>query len=265
MPSAADAAGTILRVDPAFDSLVPPDARVERLADGFLFTEGPVWVRRGESEPHLLFSDIPANAIKKWSPDGGVSGFMSPVFEGDPGECDQVGSNGLLIDDEGRLIMCEHGNRRVSRLEPDGSITVLADRYDGKRLNSPNDGVFHSNGCLYFTDPPYGLAGLDDDPTKELEFNGIFRLRPGGRPSCLSATRPGRTGSACRPTNTRSMWRILTGTRKSGSPTICWKTARSARVGYSSTCTPRTHPERPMGWRSTATVTCSPPVQAASG
>ena len=131
-----------------------------------MFTEGPVWVRRGQPEPYLLFSDIPANAIRKWSPSEGASDFMNPVFEGDPGERTQVGSNGLLIDVEGRLILCEHGNRRVSRIEADGSIRVLADRYDGKRLNSPNDAVFHSNGWLYFTDPPYGLAGQDDDPTK---------------------------------------------------------------------------------------------------
>ena len=171
-------AGTILRVDPAFDALVPADAQIEKLADGMMFIEGPVWVRRGDPAPHLLFSDIPANVIRKWMPGAGVTDFMNPVFEGDPAGR-SVGSNGLLIDAEGRLILCEHGNRRVSRIEADGSITVLADRYDGKRLNSPNDAVFHSNGWLYFTDPPYGLAG-DDDPMKELDFNGIFRVSPEG-------------------------------------------------------------------------------------
>ena len=189
-------AGTILRVDPAFDALVPLDATIEKLADGFQFTEGPVWVRQGEGAPHLLFSDIPANAIKKWSTDAGVTDFMNPVYDGDPGERTQVGSNGLLIDSDGRLILCEHGNRRVSRIEADGSITVLADSYDGKRLNSPNDAVFHSNGWLYFTDPPYGLAGQDDDPTKELDFNGIFRVSPEGDVQLLVSdqTRPNGIG-----------------------------------------------------------------------
>jgi len=189
-------AGTIVRVDPAFDALVPTDARIEKLADGFMFTEGPVWVRRGEPEPYLLFSDIPANVIRKWSPSAGVSDFMNPVYDGDPGERTQVGSNGLLIDTEGRLILCEHGNRRVSRIEADGSVTVLADRYDGKRLNSPNDGVFHSNGWLYFTDPPYGLAQQEDDPTRELDFNGIYRLSPEGEVQLLVSdqTRPNGIG-----------------------------------------------------------------------
>ena len=195
-PVVEPGAGTIVRVDPAFDALVPLDARIEKLADGYLFTEGPVWVRRGDPEPYLLFSDIPANSIRRWSPGGGASDFMTEIFTDDPGDRSQVGSNGLLIDSEGRLILCEHGNRRVSRIEADGSVTVLADSYDGKRLNSPNDAVFHSNGSLYFTDPPYGLAQQDDDPTKELDFNGIFRLSPEGEVELLNAdqTRPNGIG-----------------------------------------------------------------------
>ena len=175
-------AGTILRVDPAFDALVPSDARIERLAGGFVFTEGPVWVRRGD--PHLLFSDLRANAIKAWTPGAGVADFMNPVFAGDPAGR-SVGSNGLTIDADGRLILCEHGNRRVSRIEADGSLTVLADRYDGKRLNSPNDLVYHSSGWLYFTDPPYGLAAQEDDPARELDVNGIYRLSPDGEVELL--------------------------------------------------------------------------------
>ena len=175
----ADSAGTLVRVDPAFDALVPADAVIEKLADGYGFTEGPVWVRRGDPDPYLLFSDIPNNVIRKWSPTEGASDFLSPVFEGDP-DGRSVGSNGLLIDGEGRLILCEHGNRRISRIEADGSVTVLADRFEGKRLNSPNDAVYHSSGALYFTDPPYGLREGNDDPDKELDFNGIFRLSPDG-------------------------------------------------------------------------------------
>ena len=196
MPVTDSGAGTIVRVAPAFDALVPRDAQIEKLADGYMFTEGPVWVRRGEPGPYLLFSDIPANAIRKWSPTEGTSDFMNPVFDGDPGDRSQVGSNGLLIDGEGRLVLCEHGNRRVSRVESDGSLTVLADRYDGKRLNSPNDAVFHSNGWLYFTDPPYGLAGQDVDPDKELDFNGIYRVSPEGEVELLvhDQTRPNGLG-----------------------------------------------------------------------
>ena len=181
-PMPATGAGTIVRVDPAFDVLVPPDARIEKLADGFVFTEGPVWVRRGD--PHLLFSDLRANAIKQWSPGAGVTDFMNLVFDGDPAGR-SVGSNGLAIDADGRLILCEHGNRRVSRIEADGSLTVLADRYDGKRLNSPNDAVYHSSGWLYFTDPPYGLAGQEGDPARELDVNGIYRLSPEGEVELL--------------------------------------------------------------------------------
>ncbi|MEE2636812.1 MAG: SMP-30/gluconolactonase/LRE family protein [Acidobacteriota bacterium] len=189
-------AGTIVRVDPAFDALVPADASIEKLADGYMFTEGPVWVEADGEAPHLLFSDIPANAIRKWSPTEGTSDFLRPVYEGDPGDRTQVGSNGLLLDEEGRLILCEHGNRRVSRLESDGSISVLADSFEGRRLNSPNDAVYHSNGWLYFTDPPYGLAQQDDDPDKELDFNGIFRVSPDGEVELLvrDQTRPNGIG-----------------------------------------------------------------------
>jgi gluconolactonase len=196
MPVTDSGIGAIVRVTPAFDALVPRDAQIEKLADGYMFTEGPVWVRRGQPGPYLLFSDIPANAIRKWSPTEGTSDFMHPVFDGDPGDRSQVGSNGLLIDSEGRLVLCEHGNRRVSRVETDGSLTVLADRYDGKRLNSPNDAVFHSNGWLYFTDPPYGLAGQDVDPDKELDFNGIYRVSPEGEVELLvrDQTRPNGLG-----------------------------------------------------------------------
>ncbi len=171
--------GTIIRLDDRFDALVASGAVIEKVADGYGFTEGPVWARRGDPDPYLLFSDIPNNVVRKWSPTEGASDYISPVFEGDP-DGRSVGSNGLLIDAEGRLILCEHGNRRISRREADGSITVLADSYDGMRLNSPNDAVFHSSGALYFTDPPYGLREQDDDPDKELDFNGIFRLLPDG-------------------------------------------------------------------------------------
>ncbi|MDX1983580.1 MAG: SMP-30/gluconolactonase/LRE family protein [Bryobacteraceae bacterium] len=168
---------SIERFHSAIDALIPADAAIEKLAGGFLFTEGPIWRRDG----HLIFSDIPANTMYKWTPSGEVSVFRKPSgFDG--AEWPQgafVGSNGLTLDPEGRLVICEHGNRRMTRLEHDGSLTVLASHFEGKRLNSPNDCVYKSDGALYFTDPPYGMVKQDEDPAKELDFNGLFRLKDG--------------------------------------------------------------------------------------
>ena len=168
-----EGAGTIVRIDPALDDIVSADAKIEKLASGFGFTEGPVWIHEG----YLLFSDIPNNVINKWTPEGTVSVFRKPSgYDGTEDLGSLVGSNGLTLDKEGRLTICEHGNRRVTRLEEDGTLTVLADQYQGKRLNSPNDAVYKSDASLYFTDPPYGLAQQDEDPKKELDFNGVYRL-----------------------------------------------------------------------------------------
>ena len=166
--------GDLLKLDPALDAIVPESAQLEKLADGFAFSEGPIWVHEG----YLLFSDIPANTIFKWTSEEGVTLFRKPSgYDGtDWPEGAEVGSNGLTLDSEGRLTLAEHGNRRVTRLEEDGSVTVLADKYEGKRLNSPNDLVYRSDGALYFTDPPYGLVGQNEDPAKELEFNGVYRV-----------------------------------------------------------------------------------------
>lgn len=185
--TSAAGAGTLLRIDPAMDALVPANARIEKLSGGFAFTEGPVWHRRFG---HLMFSDLRSNAIHIWDDAEGLSTFMQPVFEGEI-ETSSVGSNGLNIDSQGRLILMEHGNRRVSRME-NGNTVVLADNYQGKRLNSPNDSAYRSDGWLYFTDPPYGLAGLEDDPARELDFNGIYRLSPDGELELLESgqTRP---------------------------------------------------------------------------
>jgi gluconolactonase len=166
--------GTIERLDPRFDQVVPQDARVERIAEGFDWSEGPVWDRKAHV---LLFSDVPANTVFKWQEGKGTSVFLKPSgYTGSIERSGEPGSNGLLIDREGRLTLCQHGDRRVARLEANGRFITLADRYMGKRLNSPNDGVFKSNGDLYFTDPPYGLVGLNKDPAKELDFNGVYRL-----------------------------------------------------------------------------------------
>jgi gluconolactonase len=174
-PPAAAAGTQVVRLDPALDQIVPRDAVVEKLAEGFQFTEGPVWVRDGG---YLLFSDPNANTIYAWTPDGELSVFRAKSgYRGvDIGEYGQPGSNGLTLDPEGRLTINEHGNRRVTRLEKTGALTVLADQYHGKRLNSPNDLVYRSDGALYFTDPPFGLPKFFDDQRKELPFSGVFCL-----------------------------------------------------------------------------------------
>jgi len=163
----------VVRNDPAIDAIVPQGVKAEKLAEGFLFTEGPVWVPDG----YLLFSDPNANTIYRWSENDGLSVFRAKSgYTGpDIGEYGQPGSNGLALDRDGRLTINEHGNHRVSRLEKTGALTVLADRIEGKRLNSPNDLVYRSDGSLYFTDPPFGLPKFSDDPRKELPFSGVFR------------------------------------------------------------------------------------------
>ncbi len=173
-PAAAvrDEGGSVVRLSPALDEIVPRDARIEKLAEGFLFTEGPVWHPDG----YLLFSDPNANTIYRWTPDGGLSVFRTKSgYRGlDIGAYNQPGSNGLTLDRAGRLTINEHGNRRVTRLEKNGVLTVLADRFEGKRLNSPNDLVYRSDGALYFTDPPFGLPKFFDDPRKEIAFSGVY-------------------------------------------------------------------------------------------
>src|SRR5262245_36425839 len=191
----ADSAAKIVSLDPAFDKLVPPGANVEKLVDGHKWVEGPLWNRK---DGYALFSDIPNNAIIKWQEGKGESVFMQPAgYTGkEPFTGREPGTNGLTYDSEGRLVACEHGDRRVSRLEADGKTkTTLADKYDGKRLNSPNDLVYKSNGDLYFTDPIYGLPKGADDPARELDFCGVYILSPkekGGKLTLLTKeiTRP---------------------------------------------------------------------------
>jgi gluconolactonase len=170
--------GSIERADPRFDALVPPNARIEILAEGFDWAEGPVWVPDGG---FLLFSDVPQNVVFKWKEDEGLSEYLRPSgFTGSGQSGREPGSNGLLLDAEAQLVLCQHGDRRISRLAEDGSFVELVGNFEGKRFNSPNDATFMSNGDLYFTDPPYGLTGLNDSPLKELEFNGVYLLRQEG-------------------------------------------------------------------------------------
>jgi gluconolactonase len=170
----------VIRKDPALDTIVPPNPKIFKLAEGFKFTEGPVWDRKGG---YLLFSDPNNNTIYKYSPEGNgtLTVFREKSgYEGaDIAEYGQPGSNGLTFDRGGRLTINQHGNRRVVRLESDGQLTVLADKFEGKRLNSPNDLVYRSDGTLYFTDPPFGLPKFLNDPRKELPFSGVFIVKDG--------------------------------------------------------------------------------------
>ena len=183
--------GKIERFDAALDELIQQDAKIEVISTGHEWSEGPVWVEKGK---YLLFSDIPRNHILKWKQGEGVSVFMERSGYTGPQDFTgrEPGTNGLTIDAKGRLVICCHGDRQVKRVEEDGTKTVLASRYEGKRLNSPNDLIYHSNGDLYFTDPPYGLPKGLDDPARELDFCGVYRLSKDGTLTLLTKemTRP---------------------------------------------------------------------------
>lgn len=168
--------GQVERFEPALDSLIDPQASIELLEVGFSWSEGPVWVA---SENCLLFSDIPRNAIFRWSERDGARIWMQPSgYTGVAYYGKEPGSNGLTLDGEGRLLACEHGDRRISRLEQGGGKVTLADSYQGKRLNSPNDLVLRAGGDLYFTDPAYGLPRRYEDTRRDLPFCGVYLLRP---------------------------------------------------------------------------------------
>jgi gluconolactonase len=183
---AADTIGTVIRLDDRMDTLVPADAVIEKLAEGFEWSEGPVWVP--DEGGYLLFSDIPVNTIYRWDEKSGLSPYLRPAgYAGSDPSGAELGTNGLMLDAEGRLVMCDHGNRQVARLDATNfTRETIASAYEGKRLNSPNDLVFHSSGDLYFTDPPYGLSGLNDSPVKELPFNGVYRVDTSGQVSLLT-------------------------------------------------------------------------------
>jgi gluconolactonase len=182
-------AGSVVRLDPALDALIPKDAQVEKLAGGFTFIEGPVWRPEGS----LWFSDVVGNVVRQWTPDGKVVEILKPGgYDGhDLPAGGFVGPNGMINDKDGAVLVCQHGNRRIARIDKHRKVTTLVDAFEGKKLNSPNDLVYRSDGTLYFTDPPYGLPKQDDDPAKELKFNGVFRLANGKlEPLVKDLTRP---------------------------------------------------------------------------
>lgn len=170
--------GQVIRISPKLDPLIPKDARIEVLASGFAWAEGPVWIKDSNM---LLFSDIPNNSVMKWKQGEGLSLFLKPSgYTGVGSYGREPGSNGLTVDPQGRVVFCEHGDRRISRMDWNGGKRTLVDNYQGKRLNSPNDLVFKANGDLYFTDPPYGLPDNVNDKRRELDFQGVYRFSKDG-------------------------------------------------------------------------------------
>lgn len=189
----------IERLDAELDQLIPADAEIEVLAEGFEWTEGPVWIPDGK---YVLFSDIPRNSVFKWQEGAGKSLYLTPSgYTGSEARGGESGSNGLLLSPEGKLVLCQHGDRRIAYMDapldaPAPQFVTLADKWEGKRFNSPNDATYHSSGALYFTDPPYGLEKNVDDPAKEIPFQGVFRLATDGSVSLLTdeITRPNGIG-----------------------------------------------------------------------
>ncbi|MGI9429360.1 MAG: SMP-30/gluconolactonase/LRE family protein [Bythopirellula sp.] len=195
--------GEVKRVDPAIDALIPTDAKIELLAEGFDWSEGPVWVN--QQGGFLLFSDVPANIVHQWSEVGGLRQWLKPSgYTGATSRGGESGSNGLTVDPKGRLVLCQHGDRRVARMDapwpaPTANFVTLAERCDGKRFNSPNDLVFHSSGALYFTDPAYGMVGGFSDPTRETDYLGVYRVSPDGEVTLLTDQRTRPNGIAFAP------------------------------------------------------------------
>lgn len=179
--------GRIHRLSPKLDAVIEPGATIQQLADGFIWSEGPVWVRDGG---YLVFSDVPGNVMYRWSEAEGVTEFMNPSgYAGPPTDAfAEPGSNGMALDAAGDLMVCDHGNRALAKVDlKTRRKTFLVERYEGKRFNSPNDVAVSRTGAFYFTDPTYGLKGRNASPLRELDFNGVYRLRPDGTLDLIDA------------------------------------------------------------------------------
>jgi len=195
--------GRIDRLSPKLDAVIAPDAEIQQLADGFIWTEGPVWVRDGG---YLVFSDVPGNVMYRWSAANGVSEVLNPSgYDGPPTDAfAEPGQNGMALDAAGFLLACDHGNRALARIDlKTKKKTFVIDRWQGKRFNSPNDLAVAKSGAIYFTDPTYGLKGRNASPLRELDFNGVYRLRPDGTLDLLDAELSFPNGIALSPDQSR--------------------------------------------------------------
>lgn len=191
--------GSVERMDSALDNLISVDAQAEIIAEGFDWSEGPVWI---EKERMLLFSDVPKNIVYKWTETNDLEKYLEPSgYTGSPPRGGEMGSNGLTLNNEGQLVLCQHGDRRVAVLNsdfnnPSADFKTLASEYEGKKFNSPNDVVFDKLGNFYFTDPPYGLVNQMEDSSKQIPFQGVYKVKPDGAVVLLvdSLTRPNGIG-----------------------------------------------------------------------
>lgn len=187
--------GTIEHTDPGLEGIINKDARVEIIADGFDWSEGPLWIA---DKGMLLFSDIPQNTVHKWTPEKGLETYLKPSgYTGATPRGGELGSNALILNREGKLVLCQHGDRRLAQMDtaldhPDSVFSSIADNYQGKKFNSPNDVIMRSNGDYFFTDPPYGMEQRENDPVRELPFHGVFKVSGSGAVTLLtdSITRP---------------------------------------------------------------------------
>jgi gluconolactonase len=197
-PTEVRSTGTIERLDPALNTLIKEDAVIEIIADGYDWSEGPLWV---EAHKMLLYSDVPQNKVYKWTEGNGAEVYLDPsgYTSTEPTLSTEPGANGLLLNKDGKLVLCQHGNRQMAVMDtdianPSSSFTAIANGYEGKKLNSPNDAVYRSNGDLFFTDPPYGLPGRgnEEDSTKQIPFQGVYKVTASGEVTLLtdSITRP---------------------------------------------------------------------------
>lgn len=186
------ATGSIERIDPLLDEVIDRNIKAAIIAEGFEWSEGPLWIKRYKM---LLFSDVPTNTIYKWTEEKGKEVYLQPSgFTGSSSKSKEPGSNGLLLDQQGNLVLCQHGNRQMAVMasgldKPEAHFLRLASHYNGKRFSSPNDAVYNRQGDLFFTDPPYGLPSQNDlDPEKEIPFNGVYNRKKNGIVSLLTDT-----------------------------------------------------------------------------
>jgi len=227
-------AGSVVRNDPALDALIPQNAAIEKLAGGFQFIEGPLW--RGDDR--LWFSDVTGNVVREWSPRGVVEILRPGGFDGSGAPAGAfIGPNGMVAGKDDTVLLCQHGNRRIVTISSDRKISTLVDKFEGKRFNSPNDLVYKSDGSLYFTDPPYGLTGGDQDPQKDLPFNGVYRYA-GGKLQVLARTSLVRTESHFHLTKRCYTLPIRMKSEKSGCDTTFRTMAQSPTVRCSRTSPP---------------------------